>query len=83
MTKARILITDRGGPAKSGRPTRGQDVGVFVVGDDGRETLIPGVRHLVLRVSERRAIATLEIDVDRAEVSAANLTTVLQTGGDE
>lgn len=63
----RDLRGDNASPTEHGPPTRGQDIGVFVV-IDGRRHLLP-VSGFVLRVDGRRAIATLNLLVDEVEIT--------------
>lgn len=62
--------TDQIAPCEKDKLTRGVDIGLYVRDKDGKSTLIPGVLSLVLRVHGRKAVATVEIEVDDVDVTA-------------
>lgn len=77
-----VTIRVRGGRApQDGRPTRGQDLGVFAV-VDGKEHLLR-VSSLVMRVMGRTAIATVELAVDEIDVENIEAVIMGRTVGDE
>lgn len=70
-----VHLVVRGGrvpaPGNTGPVTKGQDVALYVRDADGKEHKIPGVYNLTLRIGSRRAIATIEVEVDDVDITTA------------
>lgn len=78
--KAEIIIKGGRGSIEDGaHPSRGQDIGVYVV-RDGKRILLP-VTSLVLTVRDRKAVATVTLDVDAVEVDGIEIERLRRDAG--
>lgn len=69
----RVGIAIKGGRLTSGEPlSRGQDIGVYAIAADGSHHILPA-QSLVLRIEGRKAIATVELEVDDVDATGLML----------